>query len=383
MRSKNIKTMDEPHRAPSAPPSDKVDAELNRQRLMSLINSMADGVIALDIKLRIVITNGAALNMLNINNDPVGQSVDQLLRPLTADGQPVDLQRLIRESTRPWTSRDWLIAYSPTDKINLYLSVSPVHSGYGRAGGYVLLLRDITREKSLEQEKDDFISVVSHELRTPITIAEGSLGNAELLFKRAAVDLPDIAAMLTQAHNQITFLADLVNDLSTLSRAERGRLQMSAQPLNGRQLVEELASAYLAQASNKHLLLQTETSASAEAITSSPLYVREILQNFLTNAIKYTEKGKVVIGLRPYPAGLAFYVSDTGIGIDRHDSQRIFERFYRADNSHTRHTSGTGLGLYVASKLASLIKARIEVKSRPGGGSTFTLLVADLASGGH
>ena len=99
--------------------------------------------------------------------------------------------------------------------------------GFGKEGerGYVLLLRDITKEKSLEEERDEFISVVSHELRTPIAIAEGNISNAKFVAEKSG-DLSQIKTTLNQAHEQITFLSGLINDLATLSRAERGNLSI-------------------------------------------------------------------------------------------------------------------------------------------------------------
>src|SRR5206468_12031167 len=119
------------------------------------------------------------------------------------------------------TNRDWLLLDPDGSKINVYLSIAPVRLGFGHDGtkGHVILLRDITREKSLEEERDEFISVVSHELRTPIAIAEGNIGNAKFIVEKTG-DLEAIKKALNDAHSQVLFLSDMINDLSTLSRAE-------------------------------------------------------------------------------------------------------------------------------------------------------------------
>ena len=108
------------------------------------------------------------------------------------------------------------LLYQDSSTINLFISIAPVRLGYGQSGaqGYVIVLRDITREKSLEEERDEFISVVSHELRTPIAIAEGSVSNAQLLAEKAGSST-QVKDALQQTHSQINFLAGLINDLST------------------------------------------------------------------------------------------------------------------------------------------------------------------------
>ena len=157
------------------------NAELERERLTSLINSMADGVIATDENTKIVLSNGAALNILDINNTMTGKHIESVFKLIDKNNQSVDIRSTILETKTQYTNRDWRLVYSDESTVNLYISIAPVRLGYGKDGkkGYVILLRDITREKSLEEERDEFISVISHELSTPIAIAEGNIGDAE------------------------------------------------------------------------------------------------------------------------------------------------------------------------------------------------------------
>jgi signal transduction histidine kinase len=280
----------------------------------------------------------------------------------------------------PTTTRDLLLHYGDDSKANLYLSIAPVHLGYGSASGdhgYVLLIRDITREKSLEEERDEFISVVSHELRTPIAITEGNISNALYIATKDG-DIQAVQDALKAAHDQTLFLAGLVNDLSTLSRAERGVLQVDVEAINPHQLVEDLAKTYTDQAAAKNLKLHTKLDPRLEVLHSSTLYTREILQNFITNAIKYTETGSVTIGAKTDPKGVRFSVSDTGIGISKSDQEKVFDKFFRSEDFRTRQNSGTGLGLYVTMKLARLIHAEISVESELNHGSIFTIFIPNL-----
>lgn len=355
------------------------DNELEHQRLTSLINSMADAVLAVDEQINIVLYNGAALNLFDVNTIKAGSPLVSLFKPLDKDNQLCDITDMVRRTTVPITSRDLRLQASDGTFISIYLSIAPVHLGYGETGprGYVLLLRDITREKSLEEERDEFISVVSHELRTPIAIAEGNIGNAQFIADKSG-DITAIKQALKQAHNQILFLADIINDLSTLSRAERGKLQVEVEAINVHDLVTELASNYAPQAEAKGLQLQTVLDPKLELLHSSQLYTREILQNFITNAIKYTDRGHITLRASADPRGVRFAVEDTGIGISKGDQQRVYDKFFRSEDYRTRQSSGTGLGLYVTTKLARLIHAELALKSELNQGSTFTVFVPNL-----
>jgi two-component system phosphate regulon sensor histidine kinase PhoR len=355
------------------------DAELERERLTSLINSMADGVIAIDQSTKVVVYNGAALNILDVNSTITGKAIDQVIKLVDKNNQPVALRDTILETKTQSTSRDWKLQYPDGSTINLYTSIAPVKLGYGQKGmsGYVLLIRDITREKSLEEERDEFISVVSHELRTPIAIAEGNVGNAEFILQKSG-DMKQIKQALAQAHDQVNFLGGMINDLSTLSRAERGRLAVEPEDINAHELIEELCTLYTPDAQKKGLEVKTDIDPTLELLKSARLYVKEILQNFITNSIKYTEEGHITIGAHKREGGVLFTVSDTGIGISKADQEKVFDKFFRSEDYRTRQNNGTGLGLYVTMKLTRLIHAEVDVQSELNKGSTFSIFIPNL-----
>lgn len=352
---------------------------IDHGRLTALINSMADGVLATDGFGKVVTYNGAALNILDQNGNISGKKIDKLLHLVDKNNQPIDVHELILKSNISYSTRDYKLAYNENDSINVYLSIAPVHLGYGVEGerGYVILLRDITHEKSLEEERDEFISVVSHELRTPITIAEGNISNAQLVAQKN--NAPEaIIRTLKAAHDQIIYLSNMMNDLSTLSRAERGKLTVEVEQINVLELCQSLVSDYTPQAEKKGLKLLSDFDPSLELLKSSRLYVREILQNYITNGIKYTETGSVTLHAKPKEKGVEFRISDTGIGISKGDLAKIFDKFFRSEDFRTRSQNGTGLGLYVTMKLARLIHAEIDVKSELNKGSEFSIFIPNL-----
>lgn len=374
-QSDNLSALISEHQA-----KNKASAEVERERLLSLINSMADGVVATNEKGKIVLYNGAALNIFDINSNLANKKIDDIAKIIDRNNQPLNLTEIILATKTQETSRDYKITYPDGSISNLYISIAPVKLGFGKNGnkGFVVLLRDITREKSLEEERDEFISVVSHELRTPIAIAEGNISNAQFIVDKNKGDKA-IADTLKIAHEQVVFLAGMINDLATLSRAERGVLKVEPEPINAHELIDDLLKTYQPDAETKGLKLQTKLDPSLEILNSSKLYVREILQNFITNAIKYTESGSVTIGAKQEKSGIKFEISDTGIGISKSDQERVFDKFFRSEDYRTRANSGTGLGLYVVIKLIRLIHAEITLESELNHGSTFSVYIPNYS----
>jgi PAS domain S-box-containing protein len=355
------------------------NAVIEHQRLTSLVNSMADAVLAVDENIKVVLYNAAALGLLDLNNMAQNAPLAEVFKPVDKDGQPVDIEKMIRDTSVPIITRDLRLRYGDSSVVNLYMSVAPVHQGYGTQGkaGYVLMLRDITHEKSLEEEREEFISVVSHELRTPIAVTEGNISNAQLIAKKGG-DPAQLHVALGEAHSQVVFLADMINDLATLSRAERNKLDLEVTEINIPKLLDNLLANYSPGAQAKGLALLAQASPDIPPLSSSELYLKEILQNFITNAIKYTDEGSVTIKATPYEGGIEFTVTDTGIGISKSDQEKVFDKFFRSEDFRTRKANGTGLGLYITMKLVKHIKANIRLESEPNKGSTFIVDVPNL-----
>jgi signal transduction histidine kinase len=180
-----------------------------------------------------------------------------------------------------------------------------------------------------------------------------------------------VADSLREAHEQVVYLAKMINDLSTLSRAERG-VADAAELIDVKQLAHELYGEYSPEAAKQSLHFNLELGVHLGYVKTSRLYLHELLQNFITNALKYTPKGHVTLQISRARGVLTFAVSDSGIGISKKDQAKIFDKFYRSEDYRTRETGGTGLGLYVAAKLAKKLDTKISVASRLNHGSTFS-----------
>lgn len=347
-----------------------------RERLLALVNSMGDAVVTTDETGTIKIYNAAFLGLLDTNTDLVGKNIDKVMNFRDKSRR---LFKSVKEAGQKHAviSRDDLShQFADGEIIKLYTNIAPIRTGFqSRAErGYIYIMRDITKEKSLEEERDEFVSVISHELRTPVAIAEGNLSNIKLLQEHKAAPSV-IAHAVDDAHEQVLYLSKLINDLGALARAERG-VTNPPEEIDPADIMTNLYQEYLPSAQDKKLMLDLDLDPQLQPVYVSKLYLEEILQNLITNAIKYTKQGNVAVGAHKLKDGsVQFFVKDSGIGIGKSDQKHIFEKFYRSEDYRTRESSGTGLGLYVSQKLAEKMGITLDFESRLNHGSTFILTI--------
>lgn len=351
---------------------------LQYDRMLTIMNNLTDAAFSTNDHGKILMYNAAALDLLDTNDNLRGRFVTDLFNLADPQKEKVNLIDILKESTRATRRDDLSHSYADGEAVRLEINFAPLRSSYSLSkkgeeqGGYIIIMRDITKQKSLEEERDEFISVVSHELRTPITIVEGSLSNLDVLMKQPK--LPDtkmLASTVSTAHDQVLYLAKMVNDLSTLSRAERG-VADTPEEIDVTELLQRLHHQYEKEAETRKLHLNLDLGTKLGKVNVSRLYLEELLQNFITNALKYTKDGSVTIVGKRSKDMVCFMVKDTGIGISRSDQNKVFNKFYRSEDYRIRETNGTGLGLYVSTKLAHKLHTQIKLTSRLNHGSSFS-----------
>jgi len=356
----------------------KTREELQSRRLETVINSLNDAILGVDQTGLIHLYNAATLNLLDTNADIDNVKVDRLFKLTDEDGAVVSLAQLIRNCDRASERSDLVHTYPSGQKINLFLAISPIRNPFQNADthdltGVIIIARDITKQKSLDDERDEFIAVVSHELRTPVAIAEGALSNIQFLLEKGG-DVKLLTKTLDDAHQQILFLSQMVNDLSTLSRSQRS-VNMEPKDIDIVNFLSGLRDKYIDSAREQHLALELDIKTTG-AVHAPHLAIEEVMQNLITNAIKYTREGSVTVGARRLEGAngpeVELFVRDTGIGISTTDQPHLFQRFWRSEDYRTRETSGTGLGLHVVKQLAAKMNTEVEIKSRLNHGSTFS-----------
>jgi two-component system OmpR family sensor kinase len=216
-----------------------------------------------------------------------------------------------------------------------------------------------------------FIADASHELRTPLTVINA---NAQLL-KRWGNDEPEVRAeSLDAIITESEQLAGMVSGMLTLAKAASGD-QVPQEPLLLDRLVSEVVTHARSRAERKSLLLETHLPASAPIITGDESLLRQLLSNLIDNAIKFTESGRIDVTVTMQGGNAIVEVADTGIGIEAATAERLFDRFFRSDASHSRIIEGTGLGLAIVRSIARIHGGTVTAAPRPGGGSVFRVVL--------
>ncbi|HEV2402710.1 MAG TPA: ATP-binding protein [Candidatus Saccharimonadales bacterium] len=374
----------------------------NQQQSEILIQSIADGIIVIDTEGKITLMNTAAGRMTEW---PVDEASDVDVRlvvklhkehgeELTKSEDPFSLALQQQQHI----SRIVELMGRVSKKQIVSLVISPILlPKANELAGAVAVIRDVSQEHAIEQQRADFISTAAHEMRTPVAAIEGYLSLA--LNERVSSVDNRARGYLQKAHASTQHLGKLFQDLLTSSKAEDGRLSSHSVVVEMgaflQQLTDEfrlvaqkkgLAVEYLIGTANDRDIENDKETANVHMVR--PLYyalvdperIREVMSNLFDNACKYTQQGKISIGITSNEEVIQIYVRDTGSGIPAEDLPHLFQKFYRVDNSATRTIGGTGLGLFICRKIVELYKGRIWVESTLGKGSTFFINLPRLST---
>jgi PAS domain S-box-containing protein len=348
-------------------------------RSQAILEAVADGVLVTAANNRISFVNPSAENILSLDASRVlGQSLDVF-------------GGLFGKSAGTWiqTIRDWSDSPGMFQPGDTYAEQIDLENGriilvhlapvilQNDFLGTVSIFRDITHEVEVDRLKSEFVATVSHELRTPMTSIRGYV---DVLLMGAAGALNENQThFLNIVKNNTERLNILVNDLLDVSRIESGRVTLSPQALDLREIAEDVIGDVLrrSQEENKPMALSLEAPKKLPRVYGDVERVRQILGNLVDNAYHYTpENGTIIVNIQPMNGGheVQVDIKDNGIGIALEDQERVFERFYRGEHPLVLATPGTGLGLSIVKQIVDMHKGRIWMKSTgvPGDGSTFS-----------
>ena len=328
-----------------------------RDEFNAVTLSMNEGLVLLNDKGTILSINPAASEILDVKEDCVGMNILEINRSSV-------LQNLIKNAMEG-SRMEGRIEHLEEE---YQIDVSPVIS-QGIISGAVILIFDITEKEMAEQVRREFTANVSHELKTPL---QSILGYAELL-KYNMVKEEDINNFSKRICNETKRMINLVEDIIKLSRLDEGAAGMVREDVDAYNLASEVISSLSTSAAEADVIM--EIIGEHITVNGIPHLITGIIYNLCENAIKYNKpNGKVMVNVTENKEYVIVSVRDTGIGIPPEHQDRIFERFYRVDKSHSKEVGGTGLGLSIVKHSAKLHNAQIEVNSKAGEGTVFRVL---------
>ncbi len=331
------------------------DLEQARSESAAIMENMREGLILLDRKNTVLAMNGSAATIFGVPK----RTGDDLLTVCREH----DVNMLIEEA-QAGHGGDRLFKRSGR---SYRLYASPVMQ-QDAVRGVVLLLLDVTERYAAEASRREFSANVSHELKTPLTTISGY---AEII-RDGIAQIQDIPAFACKIHDESQRLIALVNDILELSRLDEKQGLGNKEHIEMLFLLRELISVFEPVAEHKQIALKL--SGTVAVIQGYPLLVREMMQNLIDNAIKYTpDQGQVDVTLAVHDDNICCTVADTGIGIPKEHQAHVFERFYRVDKSHSRATGGTGLGLAIVKHVAEVHHAQIKLDSSVDHGTSIEI----------
>lgn len=371
-----------------------LSGQLGEEQLkgQAILEAMADGVVVVDRGLNIQLFNHAAAEYTGWSQDEaLGLSYRSVFKLKTTGDQDLTdendpFQASWREG-KPVVRNDLILVSRKEKKSQLTVSVTPLVTN-GQSTGAIAVFRDISAEKEIERQRNEFISTASHEMRTPVAAIEGYIALA-VNPKVATID-DRARGFLEKAHQNTQHLGALFRDLLSITKLEENAVKQNPVPVELGQVVKDIVTDLQMIAVKKNLTLAFNPSAAVQGgKTISPLFtvkvdperIREVLTNLIDNALKFTTEGGVTVTITGDEKSVTVSVADTGPGINPEDIKHLFQKFYRIDSSATRTVGGTGLGLYLCRQIIELYGGRIWAESQPGKGSVFffTLPRADNA----
>lgn len=332
------------------------ESENERSKLNITINNIQDGVILLDKENKIILLNPAARKVFGLGlGDLTGKPVLEIITHPdfvnllnSISDNPLKFHEIIFEDGRVFSSQ-----YTPIPDV-----------------GAVITLEDISHLKMLDRLKSDFIHTISHDLRSPLTAI---MGYVELLDRVGPLNEQQ-KQFVKHVQNSAQSITTLVNDLLDLGRIEAG-FDTRKDDVSLEQILQFTVDNLGRQIIDKKLDFSVNVDPGLPLLRGNPIRLRQMVDNLLVNAIKYTpEGGKVTVCLRREDSQVIFEVSDTGVGIPPAEQVHIFEKFYRASNA-PKGTPGTGLGLAIVRSIVENHQGRIWVESKVGQGTKFVVIL--------
>ena len=334
-----------------------------RNKTMAIIENLTDGIILLNKKKQIEIINSPATELFNIGKkEAIGKCFIDLL---DIENIP-EIKKILIDKDR--IRNIYREEVATLDGLHLEIT-SVLLKDEIEEKGFLIIIHDVTKEKLVEKMKTEFVSVAAHQLRTPLSaikwtirmILDGDVGEIN----------EEQRELLEQTYISNERMIRLINDLLDVSRIEEGRLLYDQEDARIEDVLDSVIEASQEMLRNKNMVLEVNKKETPK-VRIDKEKIGVVIQNLLENAIKYTEQGgKIKITLDNDEKNVIFKIEDSGVGIPKSQQDRIFTKFFRAENVTRMETNGTGLGLYTTKNIVQAHKGQIWFESEENKGTTF------------
>ena len=339
-----------------------------RDRIKTIVSSMGEGLIVVDKNYQTVLTNKMAEKILEMpENELIGKDIRKITSLLKGDQKvaqnDLPLEKMFKTGKiiSVGIDDDFYYFLPSGKKFPVAIIDAPLKNGDEIVGG-IIVFRDITVEKSLDKMKSGFVSIASHQLRTPLTSIRWF---TEMLLSEDAGKLKkNQKEFIDQIYDSTLKLIELINTLLVLSRVEAGKIEIKPVKIDlikfSKDIVKELN--YLIK--EKQLKIEIKASKKIISVKLDSMILRQAIANLINNSIRYTDKkGKISIFIEQKGGEIIYSVADNGIGVPKNQQDKIFDKFFRADNARLKEPSGSGIGLTLVKYLVELWKGKIWFES--------------------
>jgi two-component system phosphate regulon sensor histidine kinase PhoR len=340
------------------------ESDEEKKRLNVILRSIPDALLIIDSRGTIRIASAATRK--SFGDAPlVGRPLIEMVR----NHEFLSLVDSVRATLAPGMAELYL--EYPAER-HFVVHVSPLFYKGRELSGLIAIFHDITQLKKLEQVRKDFVANISHELKTPITAIQGF---AETLLEGALDDREHALKFVETIRANSERINTLVDDLMTISKIEMGVFKITKKPVSVNEVVSSVMAMLEGQAKEKDLSVTLSIPPHLQTIDADKDRLVQILTNLVENAIKFTDKGGITIGMSEADGTRELFVEDTGIGVPEKQISRLGERFYRVDAARSRKMGGTGLGLAIVKHLIRAHVWEMKIESRVGKGTKVRILL--------
>jgi signal transduction histidine kinase len=346
----------------------------SKKRDETLLESLGEGLIVIDEKTNISLINSQATRMLDLvdGTKVIGIPLNHVVALLSEQNQPLTASETPAvASLQSGKALNQVVGFKRRDNTKVLLGISATPFVLDdKVAGAIMIFRDVTKEKEIDRMKTEFISLASHQLRTPLSAIKWF---AEMLVNGDAGKLNDEQLDFAKNISDSTErMIDLVNSLLNISRIESGRIIVDPKPTDLQELVSGIINDLKAKTEDKQQTLIVSVHKELGKINIDPHLIGQVYLNFLTNAIKYTPKGgEISVFISRKDDQVVSQITDNGYGIPKAQQERVFQKFFRAENIAKVETDGTGLGLYLVKAIIESSGGRVWFQSEEGKGTTF------------